>query len=318
MSKFSQKELNSMNKTSLVELATNQQDQIESMQTGPLTAAQLEKDMLIISRNATKLQENIEKNKLEFQEKMKQMDNDFQLAKQKLELEYSSTEGIEATSANDALNQLLENVEKAKEDLTFGLRKAEVDHKEKIDQLIEEYTSKETELKTKLETLQESYDKLEQSYKEKKEALQQSHERENEDLEYKHTIAIRDKNLDMAEKVAKTYKKVVVDESEFKAASEFKRASTEEFNTAVDEAVKNSSAKIYAETGAKFSSEKASLNNEINILKERNKFYEERMAEYKTQIETMSEQIKNIPAQIANAVEASKSTTVVNNESAKK
>src|SRR6478736_2389984 len=95
MQNYTESQINGMNKTNLVALTLEVFKQLESAQSGPLKASDVEKKMLDLARQATNVQDNAVRREQEHKEALAKIEADLKLEKAKLELQYKSEEGVE-------------------------------------------------------------------------------------------------------------------------------------------------------------------------------------------------------------------------------
>lgn len=314
---YTDAQLNTKTKPQLVELSAELQNQLLSAQSGPLKSSDIEKKILDLKRQADVVADNAIKREQTHKEALAKINSDTQLAKQKLELEFKSEEGNEAVNLKKVYEELEAAAIKSMDDLSFGLKQAEIDTQVKVDDLNE-----------KLATVVEQYDLEVESWKEKvvlaKESAQNeitslgvSHKREIEQTRYENKIALRDENLEAAEKIAKIHDKTLIDIDELEAYEEAEKVEEAEIKALVEEAVKAAKSEVFAAEGAKFGKLSADSKSEIALLTKDKEYLTNSLLDANKRIAELTLQIKDFPAQIATAVEAAKSNIAVNQDNKK-
>lgn len=314
---FTKGQLDSMNKTQLVDLTLVLDAQVEASKSKPLTAGELERRLLDLGEKSISVNKEVAQVQAEYKERLASIKAESDKAIKKLELEYDSNKGKSASELLDIYKELEERAEKAKDDLSYGLKTAEI-----------EFNDKMAEIATRLEAEQarvdaliaESNEELEVTKSSNSEAIVRistQHKRDLEQLEYDHKLAIRDEKLSVAEEIAAVYEKVLINESELERLEAHVNKEAESIDGAIEAAVKAESTKIYSSEGAKYSKLKSETDSAIALLQNDKKHLEANVASQLARIADLEARLKDVPAQIAAAVEAAKTSTTVNQTSGK-
>ena len=318
MSKYTEQQLNALNKTALVGLALELGIQVASFQAGPLKGSDVEKTMLDLARQAANIKSNDTARAQAHELALAKIDSDKELAIKKLELEFADSTGLDAAALNAAYKSIEEKSKLAIEDLSFGLQKAELANKAAIEELEEKLTEAKDRYKTAVEDLQSKLDSARETTTAEINTLNINHKRDMEQAGYDNKIALRDENLKAAEAIAGKHNKVVVDSTEFTALKEQKAAEEEAINAQIDTAVSSAKATVYASEGAKLSALKASTDGEIALLKKDKEYLTAEVASLNARLADALDQIKALPGQIKDAVAAGKADISVNQDAAGK
>ena len=126
MSNYTEQQLNSMNKTVLVGLALELGMQLTSLQSGPLKGSDVEKTMLDLARQAANIKSNDKAREEQHQLALAKIESDKELAIKKIELEFADSKGLDAAALETAYKTIEAKSKLAIEDLSFGLKKAEI------------------------------------------------------------------------------------------------------------------------------------------------------------------------------------------------
>lgn len=315
---FTDAQLNQKTKADLAALASDLQIQLASAQSGPLKSSDIEKKLLDLKRQADVVADNAKKRDQDHQIELTKIANAHELAIKKLELEYDSEEGLDAASLSKLYDDLAAKAAKSMDDLSFGLKQAEIETQVKIDALNE-----------KLEAVKATYEEQSTALDEKLEAakgkvaaeiatIQLNHTRTIEETQYKNKIALRDENLKAASDIAATQDKVLVDKSELADLKDFKAADEKAVQVLIAAEVKKAQSDVYAQEGGKLSKLKSESDTSIALLTKDKEYLTNSLADANTRIAELTAQIKDFPAQIAKAVEAAKANISVNQDAQKK
>lgn len=315
--KYTESQLNSMNKTNLVALALEQGTQIAAFESGPLKSTDVEKIMLDLARQAANVKSNDESKAQAHTIALAQIEADKELAIKKLELEYADTRGLEAKALEEAYDNIEEKAKLAIEDLSFGLKKAEVETQQRIDELNEKKAQIETQYNEAIEAKKKELAEITEKINSEKEALKVAHTRDMEQAKYDNKIALRDENLEAAEKIAAEHGKKVVDSLEYKELVDYAKTDEKEVQSKVDEAVEAAKAEVHASEGAKYSALKSSTDNTIALLGKDKEYLTKQNEELLKRIEELNNQIKDFPSQLKEAVAAAKADVTINQDNKK-
>lgn len=315
--KFTEPQLNAKNKTQLVELALELSTQLESAQSGPLKSSDVEKKLLDLARQATTVKDNAVKRHQEHAEELVKLQNAHLLATKKLELEYKSEDGAEATSLAALYKELEQKANLAKADLSFGLKQAEIDTQAEIDRLKENLAKIVEDYQLQIDQWKVRADAARTAATDEIAQISINHIRKVEQLRYDNGIAIRDENMKVAETIANGVGAVIIMKTNLEELKEFKATDQKDVATAVTTAVNAAKSEVYALEGAKLSALKSSTSTEIALLQKDKDYLTSDLANANTRITELSTQIKDFPSQLAKAVEAAKADITVQQDNKK-
>jgi hypothetical protein len=234
---YTKAQLDSMNKAQLVDLAINLNNQVEASNGKPLSAAELEKRLLDLSEQAISVDKDAQKAKMEFDAKLEDAKLSYQKEIKELELKYDSGKGKSAEELLKIYEELKERAETAKSDLSYGLKQAEIEFKEKLDEIESKLDKARAESAEEVTKLEANLEKIKATTTEEVKSVKLSHERTMEQLDYDFKIAIRDKKLDVANKIAKEYNSEIVNSKELEDLMNSKKAEAEEIEAQIATAV---------------------------------------------------------------------------------
>lgn len=317
MSKYTEAQLNGMNKTNLVALALELGIQLSSLQSGPLKGSDVEKTMLDLARQAANIKSNDEARKEAHETAVAKIKADTELALKKLELDYADTNGLDASALAQAYKTIEEKSKLAIEDLSFGLQKAEVETKAKIEELDEKLTEAKLSYEKSIEDLKQRLENATAKTNLEVETLNLNHKRVMEQTAYDNKIALRDENLEAADKIAATHGKIVVDDEAYQELVSKEATSEEDIKSRVDAAVKAAESKLYAETGSKYAGLKSSTDSQIALLENDKKYLSATIGTLEERVAELSAQIKLFPEQLKEAVAAAKADVTINQDNKK-
>lgn len=315
---YTKKALEGQRKDDLVNVALDLQTRLEDATSGPLTSGDIEKRLLALSLAAGSVSDNAEKRKEEHVEKLAAIEADLKKQTKELELKYSSEEGVEAGELQSQFDMLAEQVKDAKSNLSYGLKEAEANFKIELEKLEDEFKKTVAEV---TETRDEAVTKLETvtaTSKEQLAELKTEHTRELEQFEYDSKLAIRDKKLGVAEKIANNYKMVVVDKDDYTKLSEFEKADAETIKSEVGKAVGMAESKIKREYETKLSSLTSSTDSRIALLMNNEQHLNGTIESQLARIADLEAQVKMFPSQLKEAVAAAKAEVTVHQDAGKK
>jgi hypothetical protein len=311
-------QLNAKNKGQVVNYALSIQRDLEAATAEPLTAAGLERKVLELKRKVISVKDNAIRRKQEYETTLTKIKSDTDIKIKELELEYSSSDAVETKELIELIKTLESQANKAKEDLTFGLKEAETSHKEelaKLENMLTKETEKVGELISKLNA--ELFDKKEETKKEL-EKIKISHSRDMEQLEYNNSLAIRDANLVVATKIAKENDLALISLTELNTLKTFKATEETKVATMLEEAINKAKSDVHRIEGAKFSSLKAESENTIKLLENDKIHLQDTNNNLLSQVTKLETQLAKVPEQIKEAVAASKANIQVTQDANKK
>lgn len=317
MSKYTEQQLNAMNKTNLVAFALELGIQLASFQSGPLKGSDVEKTMLDLARQAANIKSNDATREQAHELALAKIEADKELAIKKLNLEFADTKGLDAAALKDAYADIEAKSKLAIEDLSFGLQKAELENKAKIEELNEKLDAAKSEYETAINELKANLASAKESTTAELAELNTNHKRDMEQAGYDNKIALRDLNLKAAETIAGKFNKVVVDETTFKALEEAKAADEESINAQIDSAVSSAKATVYASEGAKLTSYKAEAEGKIALLSNDKEYLTKTISSLETRVAELQAQITKFPEQLKEAVAAAKADVTINQDNKK-
>lgn len=311
MSRYTKANLDSMNKGQVVEVALSLAAQVEAASGAPLTSAELEKRLLDLSTLATTVKSNDEKASQAHAERMAKITADYQKEIKTLELQYESSASLSVKDLNDAYNEIKAKAEEAISNLSYGLKEAEIAANGKLEVIsskVEEAEAKYAEVSAGIKEAisNEMAEKVAEISK-----IKVDHTRKLEQIEYDNGIAIRDVNEKAATKIASTLGKELISSEDLKSLKEERKLSEDEFMEAISSAVSASEAKIYSIEKAKYSKLESESKSTIALLENDKKHLTETVSSQNDRIADLEERLKDVPAQIANAVSAAKANVSV-------
>jgi sirohydrochlorin ferrochelatase len=307
-------QLNSKTKADLISMCLTLQGRLEAASAGPTTPAEIERRNLDLQKQVILVKEAAEKRAADHQERLAQIEADKELALKELDLKYNSTLGVDASQLQAMYDQLEETARKAAEELSFGLKEAEVEAKAKLEEIQEKVKEAEAEAELKTAEARAAVTTAVAESKATVENIKTNHKREMEQLAYDNSLAIRDQNLDAATKIAAKYGKVLILTSELTELQEREALEQEEIQGLIDDAVKAKSSEIYATEGAKYGKLRAETEQEIALLKKDKEYLTQEKVQMQARIDALETQVKEHPDKIAAAVAAARSEVVVNQD----
>jgi len=311
-------QLNAKNKAQLVELASDLQLQLASAQSGPLKSSDIEKKLLDLKRQADLVADNAKKRNQEHTVELAKIANAHTLAVQKLTLEYKAEEGTDAAALSKLYDELKQKAQKSMEDLSFGLKQAEIETGVKLDALEEKLAKVKEAYEIEVTSLNEKLEAAKTKVATEKSEIELAHSRTVEQTKYTNKIALRDENLKAATDIAATHDKVVVDKAELAELKSFKATEDSKIATLIAAEVTKAKQEVYAAEGSKLSKAKSDAETAIALLTKDKEYNTAALADANKRIADLTQQIKDFPAQIAKAVEAAKANISVSQDANKK
>lgn len=328
-------DINKLNSGLKTDYILELQEKIDSLSQQDLTPGQVEIQQLQLAKRLQEAKELEDAAKREFELSIKKIEEDAALSRAELELHFQTRKGLAVEELVKESKALEDRVIKGKEELTFGLRKKQAEHNEKIRQLEEEFTKKEEDLNKKFlvskekneanlkvveekakvdqEKILATIDTLKKDQEQAKitkelaiQELKEAKAREITKIDYDHKLAIETKDIDTTTKILKGYQKTAIpvielDELRVKAKDNEKLKNEE-----VDKIKKDAESRIYSQEGAKLTKLKAQTDQDIAILNAKNEHLELQVKESKARIDYLEQQISQFPTQLREAVEAAK------------
>lgn len=318
MSKYTESNLNSMRKDDLVSTALKLANELEEMNAGPLTADAVKGKLLALKKEGLSVTKNREEKRLEYDLQVRKLESDKLKSLTELELKYKSEESVEAKEIDELFRDIEKRAKSQIEDLSFGLEVAENEANIKLAEITEKVTKAKENLLRVEEESKAKISKVSESYAEKISQLATKHEREMEQKVYDNSKAERDEDLDYFESMSENLGLTAVDTKEYESLVNYKSTDKEEVSKLVSEAVTLESSSIYAKENAKYSKLKTESESEIAILKNDITHLNSNLDNYKERVKELESRLKDVPAQIANAVASAKSEVTVNQDANKK
>jgi thioredoxin-like negative regulator of GroEL len=120
------------------------------------------------------------------------------------------------------------------------------------------------------------------------------------------------------EKLATSVGMELIDTEELEGLKEFKKTDADTISEIVKVEVAEASQRIYASEGAKASALKFASESKIALLENDKKHLESSVVAQTTRIAELEARLKDVPTQIAAAVQAAQSSVTVNQDAVKK
>lgn len=314
---YTKPQFDAMRKDQLVETAVELQSKLDASNSTPLTAATLQKRLLDLTEKSISVKSVSEESARAYNLSVLELEASTNLAKEQLNLEYRSSLGKEAVNLAELFAELENKAELAKKDLTYGLEVAEIEASEKLAVINAKIEEAQLEFDTLTEKLKEESKVLKLSHVKTIESIKEDHSRNLESLEYENKLAIRDEKLPVAEKIAKAFNKELVNSDEYVELVGFKAREEEEVASAISEAVAKAVNANKSTQDQKFRELESTSKNTISLLENDKKHLQSSMIEKDARIKDVEDRLKQVPAQIASAVEAAKSNTTINQSAGK-
>ena len=315
---YTEAQLNGMTKTQIIDQTLKLASKVESLSSGPVTADTIKAAFLNLKKEGADIAERRQLAQQAHKEALAEIEANKEKAIAEMTLKYGATEGHDAQALETAYAELEAKSLKAIKDLSFGLEKAENDIAVQLAKLNE-----------KAEKAQAKYDALESDLANKETAIvakfqeensvrTTAHARKMEQLQYDNSIALRDGNIAFMEKAADSLGMELIDSEELKVLQEFTKTDADTTAEIVKVEVAEASQKIYASEGAKASALKFASDSKIALLENDKKHLEASVLAQTTRIAELEARLKDVPTQIAAAVQAAQSSVTVNQDAVKK
>lgn len=325
---YTDSQIKSANKENLTAMALDMKNTIEALKSQPMTSGAVERRLLDISEKANKIQAEEEESKRQHDLEKKRIENEANLAIKKLELEYNSKRGLTIEQVNAQYKEIEEAVKKAKDNLDLGLKKKEIEISEQTTALTEKYNALKLELEEKHEDIRQHNETATKKILEASEAkieksnadvakVKQENERTLEELAYEHKIAIRDKNLELANTIAKETGNTIINTKELEVIKAYKEDSEANITTKIETAVKEAESKLHAKYNSEASKAKADSELKVQLLEKDKEYLTNENKSLKERIESLQDELAKVPGQIKEAVAAGRSEINVNQDNKK-
>jgi hypothetical protein len=315
---YTEAQLNGMTKAQIIEATLKLANKVDSLSSGPVTADTIKAAYLNLKKEGADIAERRQLAQQAHKQALAEIEANKERAIAEMTLKYGASEGENADLWETAYTSLEAKALKAVKDLTFGLEKAENDANVELAKLSE-----------KVEKAQKNYDSLVEDLKAKEAMIVNTynndadnrtvaHKRKMEQLVYDNSIALRDGNIEFMEKAASSLGMEMIDQLELKGLKEFEKASEDAVLEIVKVAVAESSAKVYSSEGGKASALKFASDSTIALLENDKSHLIASVASQASRIIELEARLKDVPAQIAAAVQAAQSSVTVNQDAVKK
>ncbi len=309
--------LNDLTKAGLVELVENLQKENNALSAAPLTSTAVEKMNLSLVKDIATIKDKAEARKENHLEKLADMAAEHSKAVKELELKYSAGEGLDATDLEETYTRLEARAEKTKENITFGVKQAELESIEKLEEMEAVIVKAEEEVIERVGAANTKALEAEANAKAKIDKFKLVNDRELEDQEYKHTIALRDKDLEAAELIAQEAGKILVLEANWNELTTSREEEIKEHKGEISKIASASFEKGKIAVTDEVKEELIELKGEVALLKNDKKYLTEGNLALIAQNLSLTEQVKSIPQQIADAVASAKVDVSVDNGKSK-
>lgn len=206
----------------------------------------------------------------------------------------------------ETANTILANVEAAKESLGLDLKVKEIEVADAI-----------SKLEASIEAKKEEFKVISVDLDTKVDAKNKQLDIEIEDLEHKHKLAIRDKNLYTAITIAKSLSKSIVDDNELATlkANELTEAKQKEIEDKIKKDVTNSLEKSH---GFEVREIKSQNSTQIQLLTKELEMTKAELAKAEVTIAEQKATISNFPKAITDTVAAAKANINVGTDNSSK
>lgn len=315
---YTEAQLNNMTKAQLVDITAKLGDKVEALSAGPVTADTIKAEYLSLKKEGADIAERRQLAKQAHAEAIEKIKADNEKSIKELELKFALNETTPADEIDKAYEDLEAKALKAVKDLSFGLEKAENDAKVELDKLKDKTDKAQAKFDALVADLTQKEKDSTAKYIQDETNKQVAHTRKMEQQEYDNSIALRDNNNNFIKNVAYKLGISLIETEELKELESFKAKEESEVALIVEEAVKTAKYAVYAETNGKSAAAKAAYESEIALLKNDKSHLEATVKSQESRITDLENRLKDVPAQIAEAVKAAQSSVTVNQDSTKK
>lgn len=318
MSKYTEANLNAMRKDDLVSVALKLSNELDEINSGPLTADAVKSKLLALKKEAILSKERREANEQQYLLQVQKLEEESERAKAELELKYKASNGVEEDKLENLFKALEARAKDQEKDLSFGLEEAEVEASIKLSEINKKVSDAEEKLEKAEEESEEGISSLSDEFKAKISKIKTDHAREVEQLTYDNKIALRDKNSKYLNDAAEALGMVVVKSADYTELKEFKAQEEEAVEEAITSAVAKAKSEVYASEGAKLSKTTSDFSSKVALLENDKKHLEASLTNANARINDLEARLKDVPAQIATAVASARSEVTVNQDTNKK
>jgi hypothetical protein len=315
---YTEAQLNGMTKAQIIDATLKLTSRVESLSSGPVTADTIKAAYLSLKKEGADIAERRQNSQQAHKEALAEIEANKLKAIAEMELKYNSADGQDAKELDKLYADLEARSMKAIKDLTFGLEKAENDAAVELSKLAEKTEKAQAKYDELVKDLTAKEKSLMDAYIADTDAKTVAHRRKMEQLQYDNAIALRDGNIEFMEKLASSLGMEVIDSEELEGLKEFKKTDSDAINEIVKVEVAEASQKIYAAEGAKASALKYASETKIALLENDKKHLEAAVSSQANRIVELEARLKEVPNQIAAAVQAAQSSVTVNQDAVKK
>lgn len=315
---YTENQLNGMTKAQIIDATLKLSSKVESLSSGPVTADTIKAAYLNLKKEGADIAERRQNSQQAHAEALAEIEANKVKAIAEMQLKFSSTDGQDAKELEKLYSDLEAKSVKAIKDLTFGLEKAENDAAVELAKLTDKTEKAQAKYDDLVKDLTAKEKALVDAYIADTDAKTVAHRRKMEQLQYDNSIALRDGNIEFMEKLATSVGMELIDTEELEGLKEFKKTDADTVSEIVKVEVAEASQKIYASEGAKASALKFASESKIALLENDKKHLESSVVAQTTRIAELEARLKDVPTQIAAAVQAAQSSVTVNQDAVKK
>lgn len=315
---YTENQLNGMTKAQIIDATLKLSSKVESLSSGPVTADTIKAAYLNLKKEGADIAERRQNSQQAHKEALAEIEANKVKAIAEMQLKFSSTDGQDAKELEKLYSDLEAKSVKAIKDLTFGLEKAENDAAVELAKLTEKTEKAQAKYDDLVKDLTAKEKSLVDAYIADTDAKTVAHRRKMEQLQYDNSIALRDGNIEFMEKLATSVGMDLIDIEELEGLKEFKKTDADTISEIVKVEVAEASQSIYASEGAKASALKFASESKIALLENDKKHLESSVVAQTTRIAELEARLKDVPTQIAAAVQAAQSSVTVNQDAVKK
>ena len=315
---YTENQLNEMTKAQIIKATLKLTNKVKSLSSGPVTADTIKAAYLNLKKEGADIAERRQNSQQAHKEALAEIEANKVKAIAEMQLKFSSTDGQDAKELEKLYSDLEAKSVKAIKDLTFGLEKAENDAAVELAKLTEKTKKAQAKYDDLIKDLNAKEKALFDAYIADTDAKTVAHKRKMEQLQYDNSIALRDGNIEFMEKLATSVGMDLIDVIELEGLREFVKTDSDVISEIVKVEVAEASQKIYASEGAKASALKFVSESKIALLENDKKHLESSVVAQTTRITELEARLKDVPTQIAAAVQAAQSSVTVNQDAVKK
>jgi hypothetical protein len=315
---YTEAQLNGMTKAQIIDATLKLTSKVESLSSGPITADTIKAAYLNLKKEGADIAERRQNSQQAHKEALAEIEANKVKAIAEMQLKYTSTDGQDAKELEKLYSDLEAKSIKAIKDLTFGLEKAENDAAVELAKLNEKTEKAQEKHDTLVAQLSDKEKEVIAKFYAEQESREVAHKRKMEQLQYDNSIALRDGNITFMEKAAASLGMEMIDSTELEGLKEFTKTDADAITEIVKVEVAEATSKVYASEGGKASALKFASDSKIALLENDKKHLEASVLAQATRITELEARLKDVPAQIAAAVQAAQSSVTVNQDAVKK